>query len=50
MAAVASLTAAACAAANHENADVGASEIFALGGDDLYDYIELEGCKTCTLT
>uniref|UniRef100_A0A0D9Y8W9 Uncharacterized protein n=1 Tax=Oryza glumipatula TaxID=40148 RepID=A0A0D9Y8W9_9ORYZ len=26
-----------------ENADVGASEIFAPGGDDLYDYIELEG-------
>uniref|UniRef100_A0A0E0GQH8 Uncharacterized protein n=1 Tax=Oryza nivara TaxID=4536 RepID=A0A0E0GQH8_ORYNI len=33
-----------------QNADVGASEIFAPGGDDLYDYIELEGCKTCTLT
>uniref|UniRef100_A0A0E0AZS3 Uncharacterized protein n=1 Tax=Oryza glumipatula TaxID=40148 RepID=A0A0E0AZS3_9ORYZ len=36
-----------------ENADVGpvvgASEISTPGGDDLYDYIEPEGCETCTL-
>uniref|UniRef100_A0A0E0FFH2 Uncharacterized protein n=1 Tax=Oryza nivara TaxID=4536 RepID=A0A0E0FFH2_ORYNI len=28
---------------------VGASEISTPGGDGLYDYIKLEGCKTCTL-
>uniref|UniRef100_A0A0E0HN56 Uncharacterized protein n=1 Tax=Oryza nivara TaxID=4536 RepID=A0A0E0HN56_ORYNI len=36
-----------------QNADVGpvvgVSEISAPGGDDLYDCIEPEGCKTCTL-